>query len=343
MSDTTPPNERSSDPPPPTPGTPLWRSALGTLTPFLGILVVGLIFTMFAPENLSARTWRIMLVQTVPVGLAAAGMTYVIISGGIDLSVGSMIALASVTSALALDAGHGIAVALGVAMLTGVGCGLYNGVLINLLRLPPFIATLGTMGFYRGLAKWRSGSSAVRPEELRGLENWLHPLPELNGSPAFLGLPPGVWILVALTVLLAAALRFSLLGRYTLAIGSNEATARLCGIRIGRTKLAIYALAGLMAGLAGMMTLARLTEGDPTSALGLELDVIAAVVIGGASLSGGQGSVLGAFAGALLMTFLRNRCTAMGLPNYVQEIIVGHIIIVAVAVDQLRASRAARG
>ena len=270
-------------------------------------------------------------------------MTYVIISGGIDLSVGSIVALASVTSALTLHAGHGVAAALGVAMLTGVSCGLYNGVLINLLRLPPFIATLGTMGFYRGMAKWFSGSSTVQPGELGGLANWLHPFPEANGSAAFLGLPPGVWVMIVLTVLLAAGLRFSLLGRYTLAIGSNEATARLCGIRIGRTKLVIYALAGLLAGLAGLMTLARLTQGDPTSALGLELDVIAAVVIGGASLSGGQGSVLGAFAGAFLMTFLRNRCTALGLENYVQEIIVGHIIIVAVAVDQIRAARAARG
>ena len=283
-----------------------------------------------------------MLVQTVPVGLAAAGMTYVIISGGIDLSVGSIVALASVTSALTLHAGHGLAVSLLAAVATGLVCGVYNGLLINLLRLPPFIATLGTMGFYRGLAKWFSGSSTVPPEDLDGLDDWLHPLPEQAEVASFLGFPIGVWMLFVIVAGLAAALRFSLLGRYTLAIGSNEATARLCGIRIGRTKLGIYALAGLLAGLAGWMTLSRLTVGDPTSAIGLELDVIAAVVIGGASLAGGQGSVLGAFAGALLMMFLRNRCTAMGYPNYVQEIIVGHIIIIAVALDQWRLARAAR-
>ena len=321
---------------------PLWRQTLRSLAPFLGILFVGGIFALLAPENLSARTWRIMLVQTVPVGLAAAGMTYVIISGGIDLSVGSIVALASVTAALVLHAGHGLYVSLLAAVVTGLVCGVYNGLLINLLRLPPFIATLGTMGFYRGLAKWFSGSSTVPPEDLDGLDDLLHPLPQQAEVASFLGLPLGVWLLFAVVALLAAALRFSLLGRYTLAIGSNEATARLCGIRIGRTKLGIYALAGLLAGLAGWMTLSRLTVGDPTSAIGLELDVIAAVVIGGASLAGGKGSVLGAFAGALLMAFLRNRCTALGYPNYVQEIIVGHIIIIAVAVDQWRLARAAR-
>jgi ribose transport system permease protein len=326
-------------PPPKFEDHPWWRGALSSLTPFIGIFLVGAIFAVLAPGKLNWDTWRIILVQTVPVGLAACGMTYVIISGGIDLSVGSMIALASVTSALVLRAGYGIPAALGAALLTGTLCGLYNGVLINLLRLPPFIATLGTMGFYRGLSKWFSESSTVRPEEIHGIDRWLHPWPEVMGHPSFLGLSPGIWILLGVTVAMAAALRFSLLGRYTLAIGSNEATARLCGIRIGRTKLVIYSLAGLLAGLAGLMTFARLTEGDPTSALGLELDVIAAVVIGGASLSGGHGSVLGACGGALLMAFLRNRCTAMGLPNYVQEIIVGHIIIIAVAVDQLRAAR----
>jgi len=319
---------------------PVWRGALSGFAPFLGMLFVGGVFALLAPERvLAGDTWRFILVQTVPVGLAATGMTFVIISAGIDLSVGSMIALSSVTAALTLHAGHGAAAALGVALATGTLCGLYNGCLINLFRLPPFIATLGTMGFYRGLAKWFSGSSTVRPEDLAGLDRWVHPLPRLVGYPSFLGFPPGVWILIGVTIALAIGLRSSLLGRYTLAIGSNESTARQCGIRIGRTKLLIYGLAGFLAGLAGLMTFARLTEGDPTSAMGLELDVIAAVVIGGASLSGGHGSVVGAFAGALLMAFLRNRCTALGFPNYVQEIIVGHIIIIAVALDQYRIAR----
>ena len=330
-----------SPPSRPSGGADVARRLLATLAPFLGMLLVGGIFAAIEPDNLGPRTWRLMLVQTVPVGLAAAGMTYVIISAGIDLSVGSVIALASVTGALTLHDGHGGWTAIGVAMLTGGLCGLYNGILIIGLRLPPFIATLGTMGFYRGLAKWFSGRAAVRPDDLDGLDLWLRPFPELSDppAPAFLGLPVGVWILLLVTAAAALVLRRSIFGRYTLAIGSNEATARLCGIRIGRTKLAIYTLAGTLAGLAGLMTMVRLTEGDPTSALGLELDVIAAVVIGGASLSGGQGSVVGAFLGALLMTFLRNRCTAMGLPSYVQEIIVGHIIIGAVAVDQWRVRR----
>jgi ribose transport system permease protein len=142
--------------------------------------------------------------------------------------------------------------------------------------------------------------------------------------------------MIFFAVAMAVILRYSVFGRHIFAIGSNEATARLCGIRISRTKILVYTIAGLFCGLSGVMGFSRLTVGDPTVAVGLELDVIAAVVIGGGSLSGGAGSILGSMIGVFIMAFLRNGCTMMGWPNYIQEIIIGAIIVAAVALDQIR-------
>lgn len=311
---------------------------LALLEPFLGLLLVVAVFYAVPPHlGVSLLDLRTMLVQTVIVGIAAFGMTLVIASGGIDLSVGSAIALTSVSAALVLRAGGPVAAVVAAALFCGAACGLYNGLLVTALRLPPFIATLGTLGFFRGVAKWISGSIPVNAPT-HGLELWVQPAPPRP----WLLFAPGVWLMLALAVLLAGVLRTTILGRHALAIGSNEAAARLCGVRVPQTKVAIYTLAGLLTGLAGLMQFARLTQGDPTVAVGLELDVIAAVVIGGGSLSGGQGSMAGTLAGAFLMAYLRNRCTALGWPNFVQEMIVGHIIIVAVALDQWRLRRQER-
>lgn len=318
--------------------------ALGLLAPFLGLAAVMGVFYALAPDQpLRLVHLQFISVHTVIVGIAALGMTFVIISGGIDLSVGSAIALASVSAALVLRSAEHWAEpwqngALPLAALAAVGtgglCGLYNGLLITGLRLPPFIATLGTLGFYRGVAKWVSGSIPVSAPD-RGLAWVIDPIPE----PAWLTFAPGVWLMLIVALVLAGVLHLTVLGRYAYAVGSNEAAARLCGIRVGRVKVQIYVLAGLLVGLAGLMQFARLTLGDPTVAVGLELDIIAAVVIGGGSLAGGQGSLTGTLAGALLMAYLRNRCAVLGYPDYVQEMIVGHIIIIAVALDQWRIRR----
>lgn len=310
--------------------------------PFLGLLLVVAVFHLIAPDRpVTALDLRTISVHTVITGIAAFGMTCVIIGGGIDLSVGSAIALASVVGALAARESGSAAVAVVAAVATGALAGLYNGVLVTGLSLPPFIATLGTLGFYRGVAKWISGSTPVNAPT-HGLEVWVDPFPPPGTWAEGLGLAPGVWAMLLLAVATSAVLQRTILGRHAFAIGSNEATARLCGVRIARTKIALYVLAGLFVGLAGLLQFARLTQGDPTVAVGLELDVIAAVVIGGGSLSGGQGSVAGTLAGAVLMAFLRNRCTALGWPNFVQEMIVGHIIVLAVAVDQWRARKRGR-
>ena len=165
---------------------------------------------------------------------------------------------------------------------------------------------------------------------------WLWELMSTTPALKWLLVSPGVWLMIISAVIVAIVLRFSLFGRYTFAIGSNEATARLCGIRVKRMKFFIYSFGGFMAGLAGLMQFSRLTVGDPTVAVGKELDVIAAVVIGGGSFSGGEGTILGTMIGAFIMAFLRNGCNMTGIPNYVQEIIIGVIIVGAVAIDKFR-------
>ena len=155
-------------------------------------------------------------------------------------------------------------------------------------------------------------------------------------TPSWLLVAPGTWIMLVLAAIMAGILRDSVLGLHTYAVGANEATARLCGVRVERVKVAVYTLAGAFAGLAGVFQFARLTVGDPTTAIGKELDVIAAVVIGGASLSGGVGGILGSLLGAFLMSVLANGCTLTGVPNYVQEILIGVIIVAAVALDRFR-------
>jgi ribose transport system permease protein len=185
------------------------------------------------------------------------------------------------------------------------------------------------------VAKWVAGEQTVNPPA-----TWVNQLLVNFPRPTWLVLAPGVWITVALAFIAALVLRNTVFGRRVFALGSNEAAARACGIATDRLKLWIYGAAGLLFGLAGVMQMSRLRQGDPTVANGTELDVIAAVVIGGASLNGGEGSVLGAMVGALVMAFLRNGCQQMGWPNYVQEIIIGAIIVLAVALDRWRAGRA---
>ncbi|MCA8969867.1 MAG: ABC transporter permease [Planctomycetes bacterium] len=317
-------------------------SILRALRPCIGLAIVLTVFALHpqAEGFLSVFNFKIVANQTVIVGLAAIGATFVIVSGGIDLSVGSIIALSSVVCALVLRAEYGVTLAMVSAIIAGCVCGLVNGLMITMLRIAPFVATLGMLGIARGAAKWISGEQKVDvpPAALEsgGLQAWMSNRPD----PEWLWFSPGVWTTILLALIAAYVLRRSVFGIHVTAIGSNEKTARLCGIRIERTKIAIYSIAGACAGLAGFMLCARLTVGNPTAALGKELDVIAAVVIGGASLAGGQGGVLGSMLGALMMAFLASGCKMTGSATYVQEILIGTIIVVAVSVDVLQRRRA---
>jgi ribose transport system permease protein len=272
-----------------------------------------------------------MLMQTTVVATAALGMTLIIVSGAIDLSIGSNIALCTVTVALLLAHGvPAILAAIGGIIMSSV-CGLLIGLLVTRLHLTPFIVTLGMWGTLRGVAKGLASEQIVQAPT-----TWLNGLLQLAPNMRWMIFAPGVWLMIILTVLVSLMLRYTRFGRHVFAIGSNELTARLCGISLRNTKLAIWMVGLAFAGVAGVLQFSYLTVGDPTTANGMELLIIAAVVIGGASLNGGEGSVFGSLVGALIMTVVANGCTKMDFPNWVQEIVTGVIIIAAVVLDRLR-------
>ena len=251
---------------------------MNILGPFLGLAVVILIFSLnpaVRPYFLTGANFKIIFIQTVIVAIGALGMTMIIVSGGIDLSVGSVVALASVLGATSLLKHHSVAVAVIVTIASGAIIGCVNGAMIAGFRMMPFIVTLGMMGVARGSAKWIAGNQTVNYPE-SPIANVM----DMGDPNTFFPLPPGVWIAAGLAVVMVVVLRQTVFGRHVFAIGSNEATARLCGIRVRTQKILIYTLAGAFFGVAGLMQMARLNQGDPTVAIGLELDIIAAVVIG---------------------------------------------------------------
>jgi ribose transport system permease protein len=318
---------------------PLLRSVGGRhrawLAPLAALVVTWCVFALLAPSTFTRAANAVTMArQTAVIAIAAVGMTLVIVSGGIDLSVGSVVAFTTVVIAATLKAGFGPGVAVVAGIAAGAASGLASGVLVGRARMAPFIVTLGSMSILRGAAKGLASEQKIDCDP-RGLDLLLSPA---SGWPL---MPPGLWLAAAVGLMGAAALTYTRFGRHVYAIGSNEATARVCGIDVARVKIAVFALAGALSGLAGVLEFSTLTVGDPTDSIGLELEVIAAVVIGGASLSGGEGTVAGSLVGAMLMTVIRTGCTFVGLHNWVQEMATGGIIVVAVAIDRLRHSREA--
>ena len=308
------------------------RRLLETAGPILGLLFVSIIFgVLIGPRFFSGANLELIARQTAIVCTAALGMTMIIVSGGIDLSVGSVVALTTIVIAVMLRADWGPLTAATVAIVVAAGCGVLNGVLITALRVIPFIVTLGMMILIRGAAK-----GLAEERRLEAPATWLNELLRTVDPDSVLIVPPGIWLLVLLALMVHAILGYTRFGRHLFSIGSNERTARLCGVAVERRKVAVYAFAGALSGAAGLLLFSRIAVGDPTVAEGLELDVIAAVIIGGGSLAGGRGSVWGTVLGACTMAVIQIGCSQKGLPNWVQQIVTGAIIIAAVALDRFR-------
>jgi ribose/xylose/arabinose/galactoside ABC-type transport system permease subunit len=307
------------------------------LLPFASLLLIILILSIRVPhEFLTASNFLNVLRRSSVNAVIAVGMTSIIVSGGIDLSVGSMLALAGMTGAWTMLKVSGdtltaqaMWVGTGLGIIMATFCGLLNGTLITRLKLPPFIVTLGTMSAFRGIAYVMNDG---QPYNVPGY-NYL-------GNGELAGVPISVIIALAIIIVAALALRYTPLGRDTYAIGSNREAAFHAGIKVDRNLTAIYTLSGLLVGVAAMIATSRTVSAQPTAGISLELDIIAAVVIGGASLSGGRVTILGTIIGTLLISFLRNGCTLLGISTNVQLIVIGAIIVIAVAVDQMARARA---
>lgn len=320
-------------------GTALRNSVQQSLA--LGTLVVLFVFfAIFGSNFTSASNIENILMSTVLVGVLALGTTFVIVTAGIDLSLGFGMTLCSVMMGTAVT-GWGLPVWVGVlaALATGALIGLINGLNITFLRLPPFIATLAMMMIAQGLALVISQVRPITfdPEIRKQVVGIVQFDPVLAASDGYFGsLPSGVLIFIVLAVFSYLVLNKTLLGRYTFAIGSNEEATRLSGVNTRRWTIWVYVFAGVFIGVAGVLLTARLGSAQPTAGAGYELQAIAAVIIGGTSLMGGRGSIVGTVIGAFIMSVLINGLRSMSIQTEWQYILTGVVILIAVFFDALR-------
>ena len=297
------------------------------LLPFLTLTVLFVGLAIASPHFLTSTNLSSVVRQTAVINIMALGMTLIIISGGIDLSVGAILAMGGLLGCMAMEKGQPIPVGVLVGVLTGAFWGFVNGMLTTRLRINPFIVTLGTLGIVRGLTLIISNGLPV------------HQIPRqfsFLGEGTVLGVPFVLWILMACAVAVHVLLEHTKLGRYAFAIGSNPDAAFYAGIPVSFHTTAVYAIGGMLTGLAGMIEASRLMTGQPTAGQGYELQAIAAVVIGGGSLRGGEGSVVGTLIGAFIMGLLSNGSDLLGISPYLQQAIIGAVIILAVSFDELR-------
>ncbi|HIJ52498.1 MAG TPA: ABC transporter permease [Planctomycetes bacterium] len=302
------------------------------LLPFGSLTLIICILSALEPDTfLTTENLLNILRRSSVNGIIAIGMTSIIISAGIDLSVGSMLALSGMVGAYAMIAiggsdpqGSSLIIGTALGIVIGVICGFTNGVLITKLKLQPFIVTLGTMSVFRGISYVMNNGQPYNVPSYKYL-----------GEGIVLGVPISVIIFGVIIAIAGFLLKYSRLGRYTYAIGSNRVAAFHAGVNVDRNLIYIYTFTGLLVGIAAMIATSRTVSAQPTAGIALELDIIAAVVIGGASLAGGRGTITGTITGTLLISVLRNGCTLLGISTHVQLIVIGMIIILAVAVDQL--------
>jgi ribose transport system permease protein len=297
------------------------RRELGTL---VGLLALFVALWVATPHFATVSNLVNVVEQSTIIGIVAVGMTFVIVTGGIDLSVGSIVALAGIVFGLVFRGTGSVPAAVLAGIGAGTACGLVNGLLVTAGRLPPFIATLGMMSVARGVALMLADGRPISgfPDSFRAV-----------ATSDVLGIPAPALLMAALYALAALVLARTTLGRYSYAIGGNEEAAVLSGIDVRKWKTAVYAISGLLAAVTSLVLVARLNSAQPIAGMMYELDAIAAVVIGGASLLGGSGSVIGTLVGALIMSVLRNGLNLLGVSSYAQQIAIGTVIVVAVLVD----------
>lgn len=308
-----------------------------------GLLILILIFSMTSDAFFTMNNAMAVALQTTAIAYLGFGATCVIITGGIDLSVGSVLALAGTVAALAVKAGMPVPIGMAVGVLTGAFCGMINGLVVTRLKLPPFIATLGMMLVARGVALQLTGAAAVSGmgESFGVLGNGaLFKMVEkgANGLPKmiFPGIPYPVILMIIFAILVGVMLNRTVTGRNIYAVGSNDEAARLSGINVKMVRLKAYTLSGFLAGIAGIVLMSRLVTAQPNEGVMAELDAIASAVIGGTSLMGGVGTISGTCIGAFVIGILRNGLNMNGVSSFIQQIIIGGVIIGTVWVDQLR-------
>ncbi|WP_439287723.1 ABC transporter permease [Lonepinella sp. BR2904] len=322
------------------------KALLRKLASLAGLLLLIVAFTLSNEYFFTLNNVLTIGLQTSTITLIGIGATCVILTGGIDLSTGSVVALAGVAAAMATNAGLPVPLGMLFGILVGGLCGLANGLIITQLKLPPFIATLGTMMVARGLALYVTNAAPVSgmPESFAELGNGaLFKIVEegANGLPIvkFPGIPYPVVIMILVVILFTFALSKLRVGRYLYAIGSNEEAARLSGIKTNQVKNYAYIAAGLLSGLAGVILASRLVTAQPNGGISYELDAIASAVVGGTSLSGGVGTIPGTLIGSFIIGVLRNGLNMNGVSAFVQQIIIGLVIIFTVGLDQLRQTK----
>jgi ribose transport system permease protein len=307
------------------------RDWLKKFLPYASLLALVIFLTIASPYFATGSNISSVIRQTSVITLMAMGMTVVIASGGIDLSVGSMVGLTGVVGAMLIAGHHSTFTAVVGAILTGMVCGVINGTAIATLRIPAFIATLGALGIYRGVTLLMTAGIPVA--------NLTRDFGVIATGDIFGWIPAPLAFVVAAALLIHFILNYTKLGRYSYAMGSNAEAARCSGIQLAKYTVLIYALNGALTGMAGMIEAARLVTGQPTAGDGYELRVIAAVVIGGGSLNGGRGTVLGTIVGALIMALLSNGCNLLGISPFLQQVIIGCVIVMAVTFDEFQRRR----
>ena len=302
-------------------------SLVEKIIPFIGLILLIVVISIMNSAFLDLSNLLNLLRQVSINGLIAFGMTFVILTGGIDLSVGSILALSSAFTAILITSGLDPIVALIVGVLGGFLLGVFNGVLVTLGSMAPFIVTLATMTIFRGLTLVVTDGNPITNLG----DSYMF---QLFGKGYFFGIPVPAVTMIIVFIILAIILQKTTFGRHTYAIGGNEVASKISGIKVNRVKILIYGISGLMSALAGAILTSRLNSAQPTAGTSYELDAIAAVVLGGTSLTGGKGRIVGTLIGVLIIGVLNNGLNLLGVSSFYQQVVKGIVILIAVLIDR---------